>query len=71
MNTVGENIARATAAGIRAAQLARWVHCEKPMRNPVRDYLTSLDTDQARELRVELERRWAARDTGIGQWRVA
>lgn len=70
MSLVGSNIARATAAGIRAALLAPWVHCEPPMRNPVRDYLAGLDTDQARELRREMEDRWRARDAGTPQWRL-
>jgi hypothetical protein len=65
MSLVGDNIARATAAGIRAAQLAPFAHCEPPMRNPIRDYLTGLDTDRARELRRELENRWARRDAAM------
>jgi hypothetical protein len=40
------------------------------MRNHVRDYLTGLGTNEARELRAELEGRWRARDAGIPQWRV-
>lgn len=67
MSLVGDSIARATAAGIRAARLASWVHCEYPMRNPVRDYLTGLGTDQARELRRELEDRWARRDAAMAE----
>jgi hypothetical protein len=67
MSLVGDNIARATAAGIRAARLAPFMHCEPPMRGPVRDYLTGLGTDRARELRRELEDRWARRDAAMAE----
>lgn len=70
MSLVGDNIARATEAGIRAAQLAPWVHCQYPLRNPVRDYLAGLRTPEARALREELEARWRAKDSGIQQWMV-
>lgn len=70
MSPVADAIARATAAGVRAGRLAPFVHCELPMRNHVRDYLTGLGTNEARELRAELEGRWRARDAGIPQWRV-
>lgn len=70
MSTVGDSIARATAAGIRAAQLAPFVHCEPLMRNPIRSDLARQDSRAARDLRNELERKWAAMDSGRPAWRV-
>lgn len=62
MSVAGESIARATAAGVAAARLARFRYCEKPMRDPIRDYLAGLGTDRARELQAQLEEHWARQD---------
>lgn len=70
MSLVGSNIRRATDAGIRAAALAPFVHCELPVRWAVRAQLAGENTQAAWDLFAELEDRWRAKDAGIPQWRV-
>lgn len=60
MSIVGDNLARATAAAIRAAQLAPFVHCKPEHRDPVRKWLREDGSEAALRVLAELEERWAA-----------
>lgn len=62
VSVVGDNIARATAAGIHAARMAPFVHCEPQARWAVRAYLLEAATERAGLLLAEFETRWAELD---------
>lgn len=64
MSTVGDAIDRATAAGIRAAQLAPLVNCQPQQRDAIRQRLVREGTGEARALRDELDARWRGLDAG-------
>lgn len=65
VSLVGENIARATAAGIRAARIAPLVHCDPAQRVTIRWKIVLNGSPAAQQLRNELEARWRLADAGL------
>lgn len=62
MSLVGDNIARAMEAGIRAVQLSALVHCDPSHRAAIRAWLLDHEPEKALALTRELEIRWAEKD---------
>jgi hypothetical protein len=64
MNPVVQ-IAKATAAGIRAAQIAPLVHASPEKRDSIRAWIREHESENSAALLAELEARWAGKDAGV------